>query len=42
MPSETRTEPRPHSNVARVVAKVVTGTYIVFAVVHLLRDIMLR
>jgi len=41
MSSETRTEPRPHSNVARVV-NVVTGTYIVFAVVHLLRDIMLR
>ena len=42
MSSETQTEPRPHRNVARLVANVVTGTYIVFAVVHLLRDLVLR
>ena len=42
MSSEVRTERRPQTNFARVVVNAITGSYIVFAGVHLLRDLLLR
>lgn len=42
MPSESQTDRGTRNNLARVIINVVTGTYIVFAGVHLLRDLVLR